>query len=266
MARSRTGSTDEAEDTTAVRPSCNALGPTTSHGAPRASRPCGRLRRCAPRSLDPCSRRGLGAAMPTKAKPSLASQRKDCLSPRFFLVDGGVQIRVLDGSLDHRRHKRPRPCGRGRRFRTPVAMSPECRTLRPIRTNYSAASACLVAPAPGPAPLDCASVGASRLWQPSPDRSTTTDLSAAEARPIDRASLRRPPSPTPSVSPCRATPRLAPRSRPQVVSNDSRCRSPSPTPPRPHHRITRIDRACAVSLRTSTHSKFVFVVRLTKKV
>ena len=34
-----------------------------SHGAPRASRPCGRLRRCAARSLDPCSRRGLNAPM-----------------------------------------------------------------------------------------------------------------------------------------------------------------------------------------------------------
>jgi hypothetical protein len=33
------------------------------HAAPRASRPCGRLRRCATRSLDPCSRRGHVAAM-----------------------------------------------------------------------------------------------------------------------------------------------------------------------------------------------------------
>src|SRR5712691_2087788 len=98
MARSRTGSSDEAEDTTAVRPSCTALGTTTSHGAPRASRPCGRLRRCAPRSLDSCSRRGLGAAMPTKEDPSLAIQRKAFLSRRFFLLDGGVQIRLLGGA------------------------------------------------------------------------------------------------------------------------------------------------------------------------
>jgi hypothetical protein len=42
------GSTDEAEDTTAVRPSCRPED-TDSHGAPRA--PCGRLRRCASAAL-----------------------------------------------------------------------------------------------------------------------------------------------------------------------------------------------------------------------
>ena len=64
MARSRNGSMDEAEDTTAVRPFVHVIrGQTNGHGAPRASRPYGRLRRCAPRSLDPCSHRGLSAAM-----------------------------------------------------------------------------------------------------------------------------------------------------------------------------------------------------------
>ena len=99
MARSRAGSTDEAEDTTAVRPSCNALRTTTNPGAPRASRSCGRLRRCATRSLGPCSRRGLGAARPTKERPSWAVQRDDVLSQRFFLLDGGVQIPRLGGLL-----------------------------------------------------------------------------------------------------------------------------------------------------------------------
>ena len=44
-------------------------GDDDRHGAPRASRPCGRLRRCASRSLDPCSRRGLSTA--TRRRPSL---------------------------------------------------------------------------------------------------------------------------------------------------------------------------------------------------
>jgi transposase len=39
------------------------------HDAPRASRPCGRPRRCAARSLDPCSRRGRHATM-RRRKPS----------------------------------------------------------------------------------------------------------------------------------------------------------------------------------------------------
>ena len=66
----------------------------TSHGAPRASRPCGRLPRCAARSLDPCSRRDLSTAK-RRRQTFVASLQREGFAERFirrFLLDGGVQI------------------------------------------------------------------------------------------------------------------------------------------------------------------------------
>jgi len=63
------------------------------HGAPRASRPLGRLRRCAWRSLDPCSRGGLGAAVQRRTCPSLQINERILTGTRHFLLDGGAQIR-----------------------------------------------------------------------------------------------------------------------------------------------------------------------------
>jgi len=70
-------------------------GASRGHGAPRASRPCGRLRRCAPRSLDPRSRRGLGAATPTKEDLRWPGNKRPSYRDVLFLLDGGVQIRLL---------------------------------------------------------------------------------------------------------------------------------------------------------------------------
>ncbi len=63
------------------------------HDAPRASRPH-RLRRCAARSLDPCSRRGLTAPM-RRRTPSSPQATKNGLLAGVFLIDGGVQIRPV---------------------------------------------------------------------------------------------------------------------------------------------------------------------------
>ena len=102
MARSRNGSTDEAEDTTAVRLVVQRPGVTANrHGAPRASRPFGRLRRCASRSLDPCSRRAsvqlCDEGAPSSLVASVGGTKKTSYSLLSFLLDGGVQIRVLGG-------------------------------------------------------------------------------------------------------------------------------------------------------------------------
>jgi transposase len=65
-------------------------GDTDSHGTPRASRPCGRLRRCASRSLDPCSRRGLSTAMrrrQTFVAHSTGSAQNFALLDGFYLTE-----------------------------------------------------------------------------------------------------------------------------------------------------------------------------------
>ena len=74
------------------------------HDAPRASRPR-RLRRCAARSLDPCSRRGLTAPMRRRTPSSHTDERTIYLID--FLFDGGVQIRRLDGIEDSILPNRP---------------------------------------------------------------------------------------------------------------------------------------------------------------
>ena len=142
----------------------------------------------------------------------------------------------------------PKAAAGRQRVRTPATMSAECRHSGSSRAMYPTARAYLVAPARDPAPLDSASVGASRLPPPSPDRSTTTDLSAAEGGPIDRESLRRPPSP--NARSASAEPPAGSRREggPQVASSHSRCRSRWLAPRQPDDRITRIGRARALSL------------------
>lgn len=86
----------EAEDTSAVRSMMPVLDATPSgHVVPRASRPCGRLRRCATRSLDTCSRRGISALM--RQRQTFVALTRGFLRTLSFLLDGGVQIRVLAG-------------------------------------------------------------------------------------------------------------------------------------------------------------------------
>jgi hypothetical protein len=94
MARSRHGSTNEAEDTTAVRLFVQPSGFGEQPRRSAASRPCGRLRRCAPRSLDSCSRRGLSTAMRRRRCLRRPRQREGWPErfTRRFLLDGGVQI------------------------------------------------------------------------------------------------------------------------------------------------------------------------------
>ena len=60
---------------------------------PSTPRPCGRLRRCAPRSLDPCSRRGPVA--PMRRRKTFVALTRGFLRTLYFLLDGGVQIRLV---------------------------------------------------------------------------------------------------------------------------------------------------------------------------
>jgi hypothetical protein len=76
------------------------------HDAPRASRPR-RLRRCAARSLDPCSRRGLTALM-RRRTPSSPQATTNGLVASVSLIDGGVQIRLVS------QHSRKYPTHRKR--------------------------------------------------------------------------------------------------------------------------------------------------------
>lgn len=70
-----------------------------SHGAPPASRPR-RRRRCASRSLDPCSRRGLNTTMRRRhafVAVSTGGLYRTFHSPLF--LDGGAQIRPVSQGL-----------------------------------------------------------------------------------------------------------------------------------------------------------------------
>ena len=67
--------------------------------APRASRPFGRLRRCATRSLDPCSRCSQRAAM--RRRRTFVAHRREVLisnAPSFFLTEES-RYRLLDGTV-----------------------------------------------------------------------------------------------------------------------------------------------------------------------
>ena len=100
MARSRDGSTDEAEDTTAVRlfaqPSGYGEQPRRSARV-KARRPPPAVRYA--RSLDSCSRRGLSTAMRRRHAFVADRQWEDLAERRTrrFVLDGGVQIRLLAG-------------------------------------------------------------------------------------------------------------------------------------------------------------------------
>jgi len=92
MARSRTGSTDEAEDTTAVRPSCNALGTTTATALRARQGPLA----ASGGVLRPALTRAHAVVWRSYAtKATFVASRQRFLETFRFLLDGGVQIRLL---------------------------------------------------------------------------------------------------------------------------------------------------------------------------
>ena len=234
-----------------VQPSNVAVHPAVARVRSGRGQPLGCL---SPSTHDVARRVGDGAATPTSTRGHLTRgwpRPGPARCPRAAVWCN----RMLDGSGDHRRHKRPRACNPASAFSDvchDVARVPQ---LRPIGSDHSMARACLVAPAPGPAALDSASVGASRLWQPSPDRSRTTALLGRRDR-LDRSC-----GPPPSAKPERSS-RLCPTTRRARAAEEPTggikrrtMSEPFADAPPPHHRITTGGRACAVSLRTSTNSR-----------
>ena len=102
MARSRNGSTDEAEDTTAVRLVVQRPGSPRIATALRARQgpsaaSGGALRAALTRAHTVASVQLCDEGAPSSLVASVGGTKKTSYSLLSFLLDGGVQIRVLGG-------------------------------------------------------------------------------------------------------------------------------------------------------------------------